>query len=351
MVYNRTDKTSKELLPTWDRNADAYLWSPDMSGILVQTTDAGRDKLFRAVFARGGNGLGVSGVPQIVVGDHNNTAFSISRDGRSVVWLRDATEFPAEVYVADLMAAGAANVRALTHENDALVASLAVNPAEDFWFTGAAGLKVQGFIVKPPNWQPGKKYPAILLIHGGPQGAWLDQWHGRWNYQMFATTGAALVIINPRGSFGYGQQFVDDVLERDNPLDAAVLVDDEDDLGLLRMERGKELVEGDVLGLEDGLARQQLQHANVALGVVGGEELLGRHPPDDPVEAAVAKREPRVQVVVNEAAVLLHRAADVEADHARPRHHHLPCSPAAEGEAVQHQRPFRRRHRALLGGL
>jgi dipeptidyl aminopeptidase/acylaminoacyl peptidase len=211
MVYNRTDKTSKELLPTWDRNADAYLWSPDMSGILVQTTDAGRDKLFRAVFARGGNGLGVSGVPQIVVGDHNNTAFSISRDGRSVVWLRDATEFPAEVYVADLMAAGAANVRALTHENDALVASLAVNPAEDFWFTGAAGLKVQGFIVKPPNWQPGKKYPAILLIHGGPQGAWLDQWHGRWNYQMFATTGAALVIINPRGSFGYGQQFVDDV--------------------------------------------------------------------------------------------------------------------------------------------
>jgi dipeptidyl aminopeptidase/acylaminoacyl peptidase len=211
MVYNRTDKTSKELLPTWDRNADAYLWSPDMSGILVQTTDAGRDKLFRAVFARGGNGLGVSGVPQIVVGDHNNTAFSISRDGRSVVWLRDATEFPAEVYVADLMAAGAANVRALTHENDALVASLAVNPAEDFWFTGADGLKVQGFIVKPPNWQPGKKYPAILLIHGGPQGAWLDQWHGRWNYQMFATTGAALVIINPRGSFGYGQQFVDDV--------------------------------------------------------------------------------------------------------------------------------------------
>ena len=74
-------------------------------------------------------------------------------------------------------------------------------------------MKVQGFVVKPPNWQAGKKYPAILLIHGGPQGAWLDQWHGRWNYQMFAASGggAALIIINPRGSFGYGQQFVDDV--------------------------------------------------------------------------------------------------------------------------------------------
>ena len=70
---------------------------------------------------------------------------------------------------------------------------------------------MQGLLVKPPNWQAGKKYPAILLIHGGPQGAWLDNWHGRWNYQMFAATGAALVIINPRGSTGYGQKFVDEV--------------------------------------------------------------------------------------------------------------------------------------------
>ena len=110
-----------------------------------------------------------------------------------------------------MIATGATAAHAVTHENDALVAQLALNGAEDFWFTGAAGAKVQGFIVKPPNWQAGKKYPAILLIHGGPQGAWLDQWHGRWNYQMFAATGAALVIINPRGSFGYGQTFVDGV--------------------------------------------------------------------------------------------------------------------------------------------
>jgi len=211
MVYNRADKKSQELLPAWDRNADAYVWSPDMTGMLVQTTDAGRDKLYRASFARGGSALHVAGTPQLLVGDHNNTAFALSRDGHTLIWLRDATEFPAEVYAADLTATGTANVHALTHENDSLVSSLAVNPAEDFWFTGAAGVKVQGFIVKPPNWQAGKKYPAILLIHGGPQGAWLDQWHGRWNYQMFASTGAALVIINPRGSFGYGQQFVDDV--------------------------------------------------------------------------------------------------------------------------------------------
>jgi dipeptidyl aminopeptidase/acylaminoacyl peptidase len=95
--------------------------------------------------------------------------------------------------------------------NDALVAQLTLNPAEDFWFKGAGGDSVQGFIVKPPQYVAGQKYPMILLIHGGPQGAWLDNWHGRWNYQMFAATGAGLVIINPRGSTGYGQRFVDEV--------------------------------------------------------------------------------------------------------------------------------------------
>ncbi len=148
---------------------------------------------------------------QLVVGDHNSTGFTLSHDGRTLAWLRDATEFPAEVYAATLDGATAVPGHAVTHLNDFFVSQLYLNPAEDFWFTGADGAKVQGFLVKPPNWQPGKKYPAILLIHGGPQGAWLDQWHGRWNYQMFAATGAALVIINPRGSFGYGQKFVDEI--------------------------------------------------------------------------------------------------------------------------------------------
>jgi dipeptidyl aminopeptidase/acylaminoacyl peptidase len=212
MVYERSGKTSRELLPAWDRNADAYAFAPDMSAIYIQTTDAGRDKLFRVELERGtaGSSLLKALPPKAIIGDHNNTAFTFSKDGRTVAWTRDATEAPAEVYAASITASGA-TAHAVTHENDALVAQLAVNPAEDFWFTGSAGVKVQGFIVKPPNWQAGKKYPAILLIHGGPQGAWLDQWHGRWNYQMFAATGAALVIINPRGSFGYGQKFVDDV--------------------------------------------------------------------------------------------------------------------------------------------
>jgi dipeptidyl aminopeptidase/acylaminoacyl peptidase len=211
MVFDRTTKRATEILPAWDRNADAYFWTPDSKAILVQTTDAGRDKLYRTSLERTATGALSASTPQLVVGDHNNTTFTLSRDGRTLAWVRDATEFPAEVYAAELGPNAPAPGHAVTHENDKVVSQLALNGAEDFWFTGAAGAKVQGFVVKPPNWQPGKKYPAILLIHGGPQGAWLDQWHGRWNYQMFAATGAALVIVNPRGSFGYGQKFVDEI--------------------------------------------------------------------------------------------------------------------------------------------
>jgi dipeptidyl aminopeptidase/acylaminoacyl peptidase len=207
MFYDRVAKTSRELLPTWDRNADAYFF--DASGSLyIQAVDAGRNKLFGVMLATGPKPRPI----EAAIAEHNNVAFTVSRDGRYLAWLRDAADHPAEVYMADLGGMGL-TPKAVTHENDALVAQLAVNPVEDFWFTSAGGVKVQGFLMKPPHWQPGKKYPGILLIHGGPQGEWADQWHGRWNYQMFAAIagGSALVIINPRGSFGYGQKFVDEI--------------------------------------------------------------------------------------------------------------------------------------------
>ena len=213
MLYERASRTSRELLPSWDRNADAYFFAPDMSALYVTSGDLGRDKLFRFPLERGtaGASLVKPGRAAIIVGERNNVAFTMAADGRTLAWTRDAADRPAEIYVAPMRADGPLDARQLTHENDTLLARLAVNPVEDFWFRGAGGDSVHGFIVKPPQWQAGRKYPAVLLIHGGPQGAWLDQWHSRWNYQMFAAPGFGLVIINPRGSTGYGQRFVDDV--------------------------------------------------------------------------------------------------------------------------------------------
>jgi dipeptidyl aminopeptidase/acylaminoacyl peptidase len=99
----------------------------------------------------------------------------------------------------------------LTRHNDPLLAELDLARAEGFTFTGADGDKVAGWLIRPPGFVPGKKYPVVLLIHGGPQGAWHDEWHNRWNYALFAAPGYAVVAINPRGSTGYGQKFTDQI--------------------------------------------------------------------------------------------------------------------------------------------
>jgi dipeptidyl aminopeptidase/acylaminoacyl peptidase len=150
-----------------------------------------------------------------------------------VVFSRASVRAPAEIFVAEpgtcvlsfnkmkamllgeskepLPTCALANARQLTHLNDAVLSRVSMQPFEPFWFTGSENHKVQGFLVKPPNFDPKKKYPVKFLIHGGPQGMWGDEWSYRWNAQMFASGGYVVVMINPRGSTGYGQQFIDDI--------------------------------------------------------------------------------------------------------------------------------------------
>jgi dipeptidyl aminopeptidase/acylaminoacyl peptidase len=99
----------------------------------------------------------------------------------------------------------------LTHVNDAALENVVMHPAEPFWFSGAEGTKVQGFMVKPPAFDATKKYPVKFLIHGGPQGQWGDEWTYRWNAQLFAADGYVVIMVNPRGSTGYGQKFIDGI--------------------------------------------------------------------------------------------------------------------------------------------
>ena len=130
--------------------------------------------------------------------------------GDAAVILRSSADHPAELFLGRPHSAADPLV-ALTHHNDALLSSLDLSPAESFTFKGADGDPVSGFLVKPPGFDPKKKYPVLFAIHGGPQGAWHDDWSARWNYQMFASPGYAVVAINPRGSTGYGQKFTDQI--------------------------------------------------------------------------------------------------------------------------------------------
>jgi len=102
-----------------------------------------------------------------------------------------------------------AKPRQLTHLNDAVLSQVDMSPLESFWFEGAKGDKVQGFLVKPPNFDAAKKYPVKFLIHGGPEGAWGDDWSYRWNPELFAANGYVVIMINFHGSTGYGQKFID----------------------------------------------------------------------------------------------------------------------------------------------
>ncbi len=78
---------------------------------------------------------------------------------------------------------------------------------EEFWFKGAMGEKVMGWMLKPVDFDPTKKYPLAFLIHGGPQSAWTDSFSTRWNPQIFTSAGFVVVAINFHGSTGYGQNF------------------------------------------------------------------------------------------------------------------------------------------------
>ncbi|RDB17836.1 Dipeptidyl-peptidase 5 [Hypsizygus marmoreus] len=103
----------------------------------------------------------------------------------------------------------------ITRLTEAALKPKNLSVGENFWFKGADDKKVQGWALKPKGWKPDekKKWPVVLLIHGGPQGAWEDQWSNRWNPNIFAQQGYFVLLINPTGSTTFGQEFTDAIAE------------------------------------------------------------------------------------------------------------------------------------------
>ena len=101
MAYDRSSHQSRELLPQWDRNADSYAFAADGHAILIQTVDASREKFYRSTFANGN-----ASAPQLVLSERNNASLSLDRAGRTMAWVQDAADRPAEVFVATLGAGG-----------------------------------------------------------------------------------------------------------------------------------------------------------------------------------------------------------------------------------------------------
>lgn len=201
VVYERGSGKINSLTESFDRWVDSFVWAPDSRRLYFSGEDKGEAPIFT---------VGVDGgaVSEVVRG--HNGALAITPDGVTLMFSRDSARAPAEIYAFDLKGA-AKTARPLTKLNDAVLSQILMSDLESFWFTGAERARVHGFLVKPPNFNPAQKYPVKFLIHGGPQGAWGDAWSYRWNPQLFAASGYIVVMINPRGSTGYGQKFIDEI--------------------------------------------------------------------------------------------------------------------------------------------
>lgn len=201
ILFNRKSGESKNLTADFDRSVDDIIWTPDSKAIYFTAGNEIYSSIYKLDIK--------SGKVDLLHKENYNKNIQLSKDGKTLFFLKQRSDLPAEIFSQSTDSKN--TLRRITFTNEEILSQLEMNPVEMFWCEGANGDKVQSILVKPPFFDPSKKYPMIFLIHGGPQGAWEDDFHYRWNLQMFAGGGYVVVATNPRGSTGYGQKFTDEI--------------------------------------------------------------------------------------------------------------------------------------------
>jgi dipeptidyl aminopeptidase/acylaminoacyl peptidase len=200
LLYDRITGTLADLTEKHDISASELIWSPDSKSIYFTAANEIHTSIYKLDIQ--------SRELTTVVNDRGNTNIIVSNDGKKLFFKQQRSTQPYEVFSVNTSDEA---LTQLTSVNKNIVEKLEMNEVETFWSKGSDGKPVQSIIVKPPYFNPDKKYPMIFLIHGGPQGKWSDDFHYRWNLQMFAAPGYVVVAPNPRGSVGYGQKFTDEI--------------------------------------------------------------------------------------------------------------------------------------------
>ena len=195
VLWDTKAQTRREL-KDWDRSPSALLWAADNATLYAEAADEGRNRIFSVDVA--------SGEVKPLVTDGHNSALRLTRLGK-LMFLRDRLVHPAEVFSFNPANGKTTQV---TTVNEPLLSKLALSQPEEFWFTND-GLRMQGWIMLPPQARKGQKVPVAFLIHGGPQQDFGDHFHYRWNPQFYTGAGYAAVMVNFRGSTGFGQKLTD----------------------------------------------------------------------------------------------------------------------------------------------
>jgi dipeptidyl aminopeptidase/acylaminoacyl peptidase len=196
MLRTWPDGPARPLAAHWDRSAESPTWSPDGRTIYVLAEDTGQHGLFAIDVATGE-------VTPVVDRGHVTRAAAV---GERIFYVHDSLDGPAELHVFE-----GGRHRQLTHLNAARMRGVALGEAEQFSFAGWNGETVHGYVVRPAGFDPRQRYPIAFVIHGGPQSSSGNAWHYRWNPQVYAGAGYAVVMIDFHGSTGYGQAFTDSI--------------------------------------------------------------------------------------------------------------------------------------------
>jgi acylaminoacyl-peptidase len=207
MLRDLKSGATHELAPAFDRSPAAIAWSADSNTLYAVAEDTGQERIF-ALNAH-------TGAFKPVTTDGHVMGLDVAKG--VVVYSRDALDSPAQVFEVG----GGGRVRALTHVGEESLAQTPLSSFEQFAFSGWNGELVHGFVVKPADYQAGRKYPVAFLIHGGPHGTFGNAWSYRWNPQVWAGMGYAAVMIDFHGSSGYGEAFAKSIVGHwgDRPLE------------------------------------------------------------------------------------------------------------------------------------
>jgi dipeptidyl aminopeptidase/acylaminoacyl peptidase len=200
-VYDTTTWQKRTVFETPDLSVSDVTLSKDGQTIFFTASSKGTDNLYSVPLA--------GGVP--VERQHGGSIGSLSVAASRIVFTRSSLTAPPDVWTTTLEGGAPSTHTQLTRENDGWLKDVRFEKPESLTVAGAGGAPVQYWLIKPPGWEPSRKYPVVFLIHGGPQGAWGDAWSTRWNPSLWAAQGWVVAAPNPRGSTGFGQRFTDEI--------------------------------------------------------------------------------------------------------------------------------------------
>ena len=197
-LYDRTTGAKTVLTEKFDNDINDLKWSPDSKSIYFTAEVEGHSPIYK-IDIKSRRITKIIDVKSI-------DAFSISQDGKSLVFARRSVGEPVEIW--SCLSDGK-KLKQLTSFNKEIAEQVDIRPAEEIWVQSPTGKKIHTYIVKPHNFDPTKKYPLILNVHGGPHSQWKDAFRGDW--QMYPGSGYIVAFPNPHGSNGYGQDFSDGI--------------------------------------------------------------------------------------------------------------------------------------------